>query len=222
MTAVVYESIPDCTLVSQGAEARVFETTFLQREAIVKQRFDKMYRHPVLNKKLTRQRLGMETRGMLKARKLGIKTPTVYLVDQLTNSIVMEKIKGITVKDWLRAKKYTEEELETVLANIGKQVAMIHDGGLVHGDLTTSNILIEEGKELVFLDFGLSFNSAIPEDKGVDLYVMERAFENAHADTPGLFSKVLASYSKTSRWWLNVNNRYQEVRMRGRKRSMVG
>ena len=33
----------------------------------------------------------------------------------------------------------------------------------------------------VLIDFGLSFNSTIPEDKGVDLYVLERAFTSAHS-----------------------------------------
>lgn len=86
-----------------------------------------------------------ETKGILRARKLGIKTPTVYLVDQQTNSILMEKVRGITVKDWLREGNYTEQDLEKVLTDIGKQVAILHDGGLVHGDLTTSNMIIGEG-----------------------------------------------------------------------------
>ena len=103
-----------------------------------------MYRHPILNKKLTRQRLGMEVKGMMKARKLGIRTPTVLLVDTETNSIIMDRVEGITVKDWLRKGKYTEEELGRVLSAIGTQVAAMHDGSLVHGDLTTSNIIIRE------------------------------------------------------------------------------
>lgn len=218
--------IPNCKLVCQGAEGRVFETKYWKKSAIVKQRFNKMYRHPILNAKLTRQRLGMEVKGMLKARKLGIRTPTVYLVDQETNSIVMEKMGGVTVKDWLRAEKYTAAELEEVLSRIGKQVAALHDGGLVHGDLTTSNMMIQEGSlDLTFIDFGLSYNPSAqngPEDKGVDLYVMERAFLNAHADKPGLFDKVLSAYSGATNRWAQTFNRFSDVRMRGRKRSMVG
>jgi len=185
-----------------------------------------MYRHPTLNKKLTRQRLGMEVKGMMKARKLGIRTPTVLLVDTETNSIIMDRVEGITVKDWLRKGKYTEEELGRVLSAIGTQVAAMHDGSLVHGDLTTSNIIIREPSlELTFIDFGLSFNTVAqngPEDKGVDLYVMERAFLNAHADKPGLFDKALEAYSQKTNQWKSTFKRYSEVRMRGRKRSMVG
>jgi len=165
----------------------------------------------------------METRGMLKARKLGIRTPTVYLIDQETNSIIMERIPGITVKEWLKKGNYNSDELEEVLAKIGKYLAALHDNGIIHGDVTTSNILIKEGKrELFFIDFGLSYNSIIPEDKAVDVYVMERAFLNAHADKQGLFERVLAAYERASRMWSSTFNRYAEVRMRGRKRSMVG
>ncbi|QDZ23485.1 serine/threonine-protein kinase [Chloropicon primus] len=218
--------MPKCRLLCQGAEGRVFETKYWKKKAILKQRFDKMYRHPILNKKLTRQRLGMEVRGMMKARKLGIKTPTVLLVDQETNSIVMEKMPGIMVKDWLKAGKYSEADLDTVLATIGKMVANLHDGSLIHGDLTTSNMIIRtESLDITFIDFGLSFNCSAqngPEDKGVDLYVMERAFLNAHADLPGLFEKVLGAYEGETSLWKSTFNRYSEVRMRGRKRSMVG
>ena len=167
---------------------------------------------------------------MLKARKLGIKTPVVLLVDHETNSIVMEKMAGIMVKDWLRSGKYTDAQLDAVLCRIGEQVAILHDGNLVHGDLTTSNMILnDQGQgssfDVTFIDFGLSFNSVGqngPEDKGVDLYVMERAFLNAHADKPGLFDKVLSAYSKKTVMWKSTYNRYAEVRMRGRKRSMVG
>ena len=35
-------------------------------------------------------------------------------------------------------------ELSTVLVGIGRLVAKIHDGGVVHGDLTTSNIMVRD------------------------------------------------------------------------------
>ncbi len=190
---------------------RVFETVYWGKPAILKQRFEKKYRHPTLDAKLTKQRLSMEVRGMLKARKLGLCTPGVLLVDAETNSIIMEKIPGVTVKEWLKVGQYSPKDLEEVLCKIGRLVAKLHDGGMVHGDLTTSNLVIREGKkELVFIDFGLSFNSVIPEDKAVDIYVMERAFLNAHADKQGLFDTVLSAYSKDSKWWSSTFNRYAD------------
>ena len=66
--------------------------------------------------------------------------------------------------------------MEDIGAQVGKAVAKMHDGGLIHGDLTTSNILVRDDDErtVVIIDFGLASNSIIAEDKGVDLYVLER------------------------------------------------
>ena len=33
----------------------------------------------------------------------------------------------------------------------------------------------------VLIDFGLSYNNTLAEDKAVDLYVLERAFTSAHS-----------------------------------------
>ena len=33
-------------------------------------------------------------------------------------------------------------ELDTLLAAVGCTIAKLHDGGLVHGDLTTSNMMV--------------------------------------------------------------------------------
>jgi hypothetical protein len=44
-------------IIKQGAEARVFESTFMGKKVVVKERFSKKYRHPVLDSKLTLKRL---------------------------------------------------------------------------------------------------------------------------------------------------------------------
>jgi len=74
----------------------------------------------------------------------------------------------------------------------------------------------------VVIDFGLAFNSTVPEDKAVDLYVLERAFTSAHSDKPHLFQEVLEAYRQKTRQWIPTMKKFAEVRMRGRKRSMVG
>lgn len=62
-------------------------------------------------------------------------------------------------------------------------MAKMHDSGIIHGDLTTSNMMIRQNKSIVMIDFGLSFNSTLIEDKAVDLYVLERAFLSTHPNT---------------------------------------
>lgn len=110
-----------------------------------------------------------------------------------------------------------------MLGKIGHAVATLHDAGLIHGDLTTSNMLVRRSDSaVVLIDFGLSYNSTIPEDKGVDLYVLERAFTSAHSKQTDMFDTLMTSYKRHSRQWSSIFNKFAEVRMRGRKRAMVG
>eukprot|EP00887_Chlorella_sp_A99_P004781 scaffold4.g4781.t1 len=269
-------------LHSQGAEARVWVGPFLGRPTIVKERFRKRYRHPALDARLTPARLKAEVRSMLKARKLGVTTPVVYHVDHSLSLIYMERIEGHSVKTLLHAAPpLAPPATAALMAAIGRAVAAMHDGGLVHGDLTTSNLLVrgagaasaaaagEDGSaagaaaaargtdgaeasggegdvlaaqggqqgqeqeqqqgqqqgqgapppELVVIDFGLSYNSIIPEDRAVDLYVLERAFTAAHAEAGAqLFDQargpggggVLQAYRRASRFWSATLNRFAE------------
>lgn len=209
-------------LLSQGAEAKIWQGEYLGRPTIVKQRFNKKYRHAALDSKLTQSRLKQEVRSIVKARKLGVPTPVLYFVEHEASAIYMELIQGCSVKAALHEGKLTEEDRHNLLREIGRVVALLHDGGMVHGDLTTSNMLLRGNSSLVLIDFGLSSITTLPEDKAVDLYVLERAFTSAHAACGNLFDDVLASYRQHSRMWCPTLNKFAEVRMRGRKRTMVG
>ena len=216
-------------LLSQGAEGRVFGVKFCGRDAVVKQRFKKPYRHPTLDTKLTKSRLGMEARSMMRARKLGVVTPTLYYVDQQQSAIYMEKVPGKSLKELIREDSMSEADMENIGAQVGRAVAKMHDGGLIHGDLTTGNILVRDAngqggegeRTVVIIDFGLASNSIIAEDKGVDLYVLERAITVTHS-SQALFEHVMTAYRRASSQWSASFNKFAEVRMRGRKRSMIG
>ncbi|XP_073145193.1 uncharacterized protein [Henckelia pumila] len=213
-------------LIQQGAEARVFESTFVGRRSIVKERFSKKYRHPSLDSKLTLKRLNAEARCMTKARKLGVSTPGLYAVDPMLNTLTFEFVEGPSVKDILLnfgLQGIVEERLDDIAAQIGDAIGKIHDGGLVHGDLTTSNMLIRNSSnQLVLIDFGLSFTSTLPEDKAVDLYVLERALLAMHSSCGNVMEKILNAYRKSSKQWSSTLNKLAQVRQRGRKRTMVG
>ncbi|GMH42287.1 hypothetical protein BSKO_10206 [Bryopsis sp. KO-2023] len=215
--------LPPEKKIFQGAEAKVFEVAFLQRPTIVKQRFSKKYRIPELDKKLTLTRLRQEARCMLRARKLGVLTPVLYLVDCDGGCLYMEKISGKSVKQILSEETLNDEQLEKLWKDIGVSVARLHDGAIIHGDITTSNMMVRDGDgALVIIDFGLSSYSKLAEDKGVDLYVLERAITSAHPGLEEGFNQILEHYEKATRMWTSVNNKYREVRMRGRKRPMIG
>jgi len=217
---------PALPIYKQGAEARVYESTFMGRKVVVKERFSKKYRHSVLDAKLTQRRLYGEARTLAKARKLGVATPALYALDSVTRSLTFEFVEGPLVKDILLQSTplpSSDGKLEELASQIGRAVAKLHDGGLIHGDLTTSNmILCAKTGRLVLLDFGLGYNSTLPEDKAVDLYVLERAFTAMHSMVGDMNGLVLAAYNSSSKYWSSTYNKLAAVRLRGRKRVMVG
>ncbi|XP_040187547.1 EKC/KEOPS complex subunit TP53RK [Rana temporaria] len=220
------EYLEGLQLLKQGAEARVYRGKFLGKAAVVKERFPKTYRHPALDEKLTHRRTAQEARAILRCRKAGIPTPAIYFVDHVSSCIYMEDMEGsLMVRDYIMTVQENGGNLYDLAEKIGQVLARLHDEDVVHGDLTTSNMLLRpphRDLDLVLIDFGLSFISALPEDKGVDLYVLEKAFLSTHPNTEDVFSALLKSYSASSKKSGPVIKKLDEVRLRGRKRSMVG
>uniref|UniRef100_A0A8C4TRL1 non-specific serine/threonine protein kinase n=1 Tax=Falco tinnunculus TaxID=100819 RepID=A0A8C4TRL1_FALTI len=221
--------LPGLRLVQQGAEAHVYRGLFLGRPAVAKLRVPKRYRHPALEERLSRRRTAQEARSLLRCRRAGIAAPVVYFVDYATNSIYLEDIvDSVTVQDYIYSVQQSGNDTSSLLTlaeKMGELLARMHDEDLIHGDLTTSNILLRsptEKLDLVLIDFGLSFISGLPEDKGVDLYVLEKAFLSTHPDTEDMFKALLKTYADTSKKSGPVIKRLDEVRLRGRKRTMVG
>lgn len=106
------------------------------------QRFPKKYRHPDLDAKLTRERISMEARCMQRARRGGLDVPTVYFVEIPRGRIYMERVHGVTAKAYLASEHVTPADRASLAAAIGEGIARLHNSGLVHGDLTTSNVMI--------------------------------------------------------------------------------
>jgi len=216
------------SLIKQGAEARIYSTLFYEKPAIVKERFKKCYRHPTLDEKLTRRRIGQEVRAISRCRKAGIQTPCVYFIDQERNRIYMEKLQDcLTAREVIAGLLKQQgsdvgNRLNNIANKIGLTLALMHNADCIHGDLTTSNMLLKETDELTLIDFGLSTVSTLAEDKGVDLYVLERAFLSTHPNTEELFQVILGSYKKHATKAGDVIKKLDEIRMRGRKRTMVG
>jgi len=111
--------------------------------------------------------------------------------------------------------------MKDLAVSIGATLAKLHTNNIVHGDLTTSNMMLRNNGSLVLLDFGLSFTSSQVEDKAVDLYVLERALSSTHPNSDLLAEKILEVYS-TGKGSTKILERLQEVRARGRKRVMTG
>ncbi|KAI5454560.1 serine/threonine-protein kinase bud32 [Naganishia albida] len=119
---------------------------------------------------------------------------------------------------------------EDLMEAIGTALAKMHGNSIVHGDLTTSNMMLRPlpgqtpNFELVLIDFGLSSMSTLQETLAVDLYVLERAFASTHPASEALFARVLDAYAAGlgEKKWKLVGPRLDAVRLRGRKRDMIG
>lgn len=175
-------------LIRQGAEAKLFKTKFGGKQALLKARIPKAYRNRELDESIRARRTTGEANLLRKARALGIKTPRVYSVDKTKKEIAMEFLQGERLKDILNEKK-----LE-FCRQAGQAIATMHENALIHGDLTTSNIMVK-GKELYFIDFGLGKTSKKLEDKAVDLLVFKKTFEATHVELmPKGWQLILEGY----------------------------
>lgn len=90
----------------------------------------------------------------------------------------MEYIVGIKLKDHIN--KSNKEEAENIIKLLALIIKKLHSFNIIHGDLTTSNMIYQEDGSIVLLDFGLSTMNGSVEDKAVDLYLFERAFVATH------------------------------------------
>lgn len=238
----------DLTMVSQGAEALVFtassyvnykgDKVTTGETCVLKYRPTKRYRHPVLDKTITKQRTRKEAKVMEKMHKSGFQVPKLLYVDQAKGSIWMSYV-GYTLangdqsslKNWLWEQEhlasYDSAAVRDVLIAVGEFIGKMHLEGVVHGDLTTSNIVVMEDRTVAVIDFGLASQRVLVEDKAVDLYVLERALVSTHSKHAERYGEWViegynSAHSTEVKEWVAIERRLQEVRQRGRKRSMLG
>ncbi|XP_045133574.1 EKC/KEOPS complex subunit TP53RK-like [Portunus trituberculatus] len=222
----------DRQLVTQGAEGRVYVGDWLNHSVIIKQRFSKKYRHVDLDTHITQERIKAEARALTRCRSLGIRTPAVYDVNFDKREIILENItNSITVRNYIYAAverdlSMDNREILSLAEKIGKVLAKMHSNHIIHGDLTTSNMLLiqpYESSEVILIDFGLSSVEERAEDKAVDLYVLERAVLSTHPNTEAFVSCCISAYKKAgSNAAEDVVKRLDEVRTRGRKKLCFG
>ena len=177
-------------LLKRGAEAELLRTEFLGRPAVEKFRRPKAYRLGPLDDDLRRSRVRTEARLMAEARGSGVAVPILYDIDVVENKIVMEFIEGPTVKEVLdsggpAAMKAARE--------IGRIAGRLHRAGIVHGDLTTSNMILRDGR-IVMIDFSLGGKDDRAEARGVDLHLLKEALVSAHARAMTYYREALRGY----------------------------
>lgn len=201
-------------LYKKGAEAYLYLEEWYGKKVIIKRRVSKSYRVPELDEKLRKDRTVREARLLSDARKAGVPTPMIYSIDLAENTIIMDFIQGSPVKMVIQS--MSEQEKKNIFTRIGILIGHLHNAGIIHGDLTTSNMILNDSK-IYFIDFGLGDYSTEIEDKGVDLHLMKRALQSTHyAYAESGFKAVLEGYKKTMNESDDVIERMGEIEKRGR------
>ncbi len=205
-------------LLAKGAEANIYPDHYLDEEVLVKKRVVKGYRIKEIDAYLRKKRTKNEAKLLAEAKRCGVVTPLVYDVDLKEHSITMEKVPGLEVKKIFSSEDPLDlNKIRSISRTIGENVARLHDCGLIHGDLTTSNLLLgDDGKSVVFIDFGLGKVSDLVEDKGVDLLVFKKAINGIHHDiSQECFDHILKGY-EGARDYQEVVAKIEEIEGRGR------
>ncbi len=159
--------------IARGAEAVLYK----KDGKLLKIRIKKGYRHKQIDQVLRKYRTRYEARIMSRLAHV-IAVPMIYEVKENKAEIIMDFIDGLRLSDSL---ENLSEEREKIAFEIGRSIALMHNVGIIHGDLTTSNMIYskKEGK-VYFIDFGLSFHSSRIEDKAVDIYLFLQALKSKH------------------------------------------
>ena len=209
-------SLTSLKLIRKGAEAHIFVGKWLGRRVVVKHRVPKAYRHPELDRAIRARRTVREAQALHRAKEAGVPTPMVFLVDLGTATLVMELVEGTRLKELLASRG---REILWALEELGELVGRLHAGGLVHGDITTSNVVVAPDGSLVLLDFGLSEFSRELEKRGVDLHLLKRVLESTHhAVAREAWEAFLSGYRAVvgDEETASVVEKVREIELRGR------
>lgn len=196
-------------LLYQGAEAKIFLNK--ANNLIIKDRIKKSYRMKGLDEKIRRQRTKKEKKLLEKSSKI-IHAPDPFPLKRF-NEIEMPFIDGQKLSKNLDL--FSLKKQKKICHIIGKETAKLHNADIIHGDLTTSNMILKDDN-IYFIDFGLGFISRKIEDKSVDLHLFKQALEAKHfKNWEFLFKEFIKGY-KDYKESNKVLERLKSVEKRGR------
>lgn len=203
--------------IAHGAEAVLFKSE--DASSVLKERLQKAYRLPQLDDSLRSFRTRREAKVLQKLGEMNFPAPHLKEFSDQRMSILMDFVPGEKLRDALKA----GNDFQGLGLQMGEKIGRLHQQHIIHGDLTTSNMLVSGGAskagEVTFIDFGLSFFSEKEEDQAVDLFLLERALESTHYELgPELFEKVLEGYRQGNPEAQKVLERMEKVRRRGRNK----
>ncbi|VVB78234.1 KEOPS complex subunit Bud32 [uncultured archaeon] len=191
--------------IAQGAEAIITR----EKDKVTKNRIKKSYRIPFLDEKLRKSRTRSEAKIIKKLEKI-IPVPKILKTDE-KQEIIMDFIAGKKLSENLEFLDYKK-----VCKQIAENISKMHNSGIVHGDLTTSNMIyVEKDKKVYFIDFGLAFHSEKIEDKAVDLHLLQQALEAKHFRVWQECYKIIMDNYKPEKY-KDIMQRIKVIESRGR------
>ena len=200
-----------------GAEAIVSKLRWNGLDLISKHRVPKPYRIPELDRWIRDKRTIHEAKILVELKRAGVPAPAIILLDRSSSTIYMQYIKGIELKKALDG--LNPVKIKKIAEKLGEIVGKMHLRRIVHGDLTTSNVILDETEKIYLIDFGLSSVSDDVEELAVDIHLLDRSLESAHHKIRERFMKhFLLGYSKIvgRDRTLEILRKVKEIRMRGR------
>jgi|SRR3989344_275206 len=191
-------------LIKQGAEANIY----LDENKIIKKRIKKNYRINLIDDKIRKFRTRREAKVIEKVDN----APKLIRFSDKDMTIETEYIDGEILTKLFDKSDLTEKK--KLCSSIGEKIAEMHNKDIIHGDLTTSNMIKKD--KIYFIDFGLSFFSKKPEDKAVDLHLLKEVLKAKHHNDYELcFDFIIKGYKK-SKNFKEVLDRLEKVESRGR------
>ncbi len=211
------DKVDSARLLKKGAEASLFLTEWHERKVIIKVRIPKKYRPAELDEQIRSYRTVHEPQLIHEAKAAGVSTPLIYMVNVPESSITMEYIEGQQIKQVLN--NAFKAEQQDLCVKIGESIAHLHSHGLIHGDLTTSNMILNPEGQIFFVDFGLGEKNIELEAQGVDLHLLKRALQSTHYQHwEECFQNVQCGYTSIVGVELaeKVYEKIREIERRGR------
>jgi TP53 regulating kinase-like protein len=182
-------------LLYRGAEADVFRGEWCDRPAVYKLRKPLLYRLPELDNLIRSQRTVHEAQMIHHSKAAGVSAPRLYYLSPPEALLVMEYLEGERLKTLLLGTGLTKERVTALGEGFGRSIARLHAAGIMHGDLTTSNVIVK-GDVLSLIDFGLAVHSERLEDQAVDLRLIKETLTGAHnAVSKPFMQSLLSGYS---------------------------
>ncbi|NMJ86510.1 MAG: Kae1-associated serine/threonine protein kinase [Thaumarchaeota archaeon] len=203
-------------LIKKGAEADIYLVMWYGKKAVMKIRKPKNYRNKILDEEIRKKRTLHEAVMLSNAKKVGIQTPLLYFVDLQNTEIIMQYLEGKLVRDTLSRNLY-------ICKKIGIYAATLHKNNIVHGDLTTSNFIINDGN-LILIDFGLAYYSDRTEDKAIDIRLIKEIMRSVHTTIFNkAFNNFIKGYESTtgSSMTSKIMKKVTEIERRGRYARVV-